>query len=216
MSRRREPEGAVELELRDGSWVSIRPIRPDDAAALERGFERLSADSRYKRFLTPVERLTEGQLRYLTEVDHHTHEALIAFDLAHPGEAVGVGRFVRDAGDDRAEAAVTVADDWQGRGLGTALTRMLAGRAAAEGIRCFTALLLAENVEMAALLEDVGDVEVTDREVGTVQVDVPLSSEITDDPALQRVLRAVVSSPLELASVPGEGVEGAAPPDSRS
>lgn len=209
------PAGVVEVELSDGSWAWIRPIRPDDAAALARGFERLSADSRYKRFLTPIERLTTSQLEYLTDVDHRDHEAMIAFDPGHPGEVVAVGRFVRDDDTHRAEAAVTVADDWQGRGLGMALTRILAGRAREEGIDCFTALLLADNEEMAGLLEDVGEVQVTEREGGTVSVDVPLDSDVTGDPALRRVLRTVAARPsVDLASVPGEGVAGESPPDS--
>lgn len=213
---RREPEGAVEVELQDGSWALIRPIRPEDAPALERGFERLSPDSRYKRFLTPVEQLTRDQLRYLTQVDHHDHEAMIAFDLSRPGEAVGVGRFVRNDATDRAEAAVTVADDWQGKGLGTAIIRILAGRAAEEGIRSWTALLLADNEEMTGLLADVGSVEVTDREVGTIEVEVPLDEELIRDPALQRVLRAVAATPIDLDSIPGESAEGEAHPDSGS
>jgi RimJ/RimL family protein N-acetyltransferase len=209
----REPAGVVEVELRDGSWAWIRPILPEDAPALARGFERLSADSRYKRFLTPIERLTQSQLEYLTNVDHRDHEAMIAFDPAHPGVVVGVGRYVRDDSTDRAEAAVTIADDWQGKGLGTALTRLLAARAEEEGITCWTALLLAENEDMAGLLADVGDVQITDREGGTIQVDVPLDPQLARDPALRRVLRAVASSSVDLAAVPGESVEGEAPPD---
>ena len=212
----REPAGVVEVELRDGSWVWIRPIQPADAPALKRGFEHLSADSRYKRFLSPVERLTESQLSYLTDVDHRDHEAMIAFDPAHPGEVVGVGRFVREDGSDRAEAAVTVADDWQGRGLGTALTRILAGRAEEEGIGTFTALLLADNEEMTGLLDDVGEVKVTERDGGTVKVHVPLDSDVTRDPALRRVLRTVASRPgIDLAAVPGEGAAGRATPEAR-
>ena len=148
--------------------------------------------------------LAPSQLRYLTEVDHHDHEALIAIDLAS-GDLVGVGRYVRerDAGD-RAEAAVTVADDWQGKGLGTALTRVLGGRAVEEGITCFTALLLAENKEMVGLLTGVGDVEVTAREGEAIQVEVPLAPEVVKDPALRSVLRAVAATDGRLASTPGE------------
>src|SRR5881275_1948671 len=62
--------------LRDGSTILIRPIEPDDKAALEEGLEHMSVDSRYKRFFAPVPRLTQQQLRYFTEVDHHDHEAL--------------------------------------------------------------------------------------------------------------------------------------------
>jgi RimJ/RimL family protein N-acetyltransferase len=199
---RHGPSDGVEVELSDESWVSIRPIRPDDADALARGFERLSPESRYRRFLTPMERLTKSQLEYLTDVDHHNHEALIALDLATPGEVVGVGRYVRDGDSDRAEAAVTVVDDWQGRGLGTALTRILAGRAAEVGINTFTAVLLAANTEMTALLADLGPVRVTGREGDVVEVDVPLEPEVTGDPALRSVLRAVAATPIDLARVP--------------
>ena len=191
----------VEVELRDESWVGIRPIEASDKDALLAGFNRLSDESRYKRFLAPMDTLTPTQLAYLTEVDHHDHEALVALDLAGDG-LVGVGRYVRED-DDRAEAAVTVADDWQGRGLGTALTRVLAGRAVEEGIACFTALLLAQNKEMFGLLEAVGEVEVRENQGETLQVEVPLSPEVVKDPALRSVLRAVAATDGELAKPPG-------------
>ena len=151
-----------------------------------------------------MDRLTSSQLRYLTEVDHRDHEALVAVDLA-AGDLVGVGRYVRDAEDGaRAEAAVTVADDWHRRGLGTALTRVLAGRAVEEGIRCFTAVLLSDNAEVAGLLKGVGELDVTAREGGATQVEVPLVPEVVKDPALRSVLRAVAASEGRLASTPGD------------
>jgi GNAT superfamily N-acetyltransferase len=165
----------VELTLRDGGAVLIEPIRPEHKPALQRGFERLSEQSRYSRFLAPMERLGAAMLDYLTEVDHHDHEALIAFDQRF-GDAVGVARYVRTEGSS-AEAAVTVLDEWQGRGLGTALTSLLAERALDEGIDRFTAVLLAENKEMIGLLESLGQVEVTGRESGTLEVEVPLEAE---------------------------------------
>ena len=66
------------VTLRDGSHVTVRPIRPQDAAPLRAGFERLSEESRYRRFLSPMQQLSGPMLRYLTEVDHHDHEALVA------------------------------------------------------------------------------------------------------------------------------------------
>jgi GNAT superfamily N-acetyltransferase len=192
----------VEVELRDESWVGIRPIQPDDKDALLAGFRRLSPESRYKRFLTPMETLTSSQLAYLTEVDHSGHEALVAIELSSR-DIVGVGRYVREGESDRAEAAVTVADDWQGLGLGTALTRVLAGRAVEEGISCFTALLLADNAEMVGLLDSVGEVETTAREGETIQVLVPLAPEVVKDPALRSVLRAVAATEGGLAKPPG-------------
>ncbi len=163
------------LTLRDGSIVFIQPIRPEDKRGLERGFKRLSDRSRYSRFLAPMERLSPSMLAYLTEVDHRDHEALIAFD-AESKDAVGVARYVRTGGSS-AEAAVTVLDDWQGLGLGTGLTSLLAERALEQGIDRFTAVVLAENREMMGLLESLGQVKVTDREAGILNVEVPLEPE---------------------------------------
>lgn len=199
---RREPEEGVEVELSDGSWAYLRQIHPSDRDTLRRGFEALSPDSRYRRFLTPMERLSESQLTYLTEVDHREHEAVIALSLPD-GDAVGVGRFIRDGASNKAEAAVTVLDSWQGRGLGTALTRVLAGRALEEGMGTFIALLLADNDDMVGLLRSVGPVEVVDRDRDAVSVEVPLDHEIASDPALRAVLRAVATTPIEMARRPG-------------
>src|SRR5207342_1997238 len=110
---------------------------------------RLSPESRRLRFLRRKDELTPAELRYFTDVDHHDHEALGALDHTG-GRGVGVARYVRDAGDPQAaEIAVTVADDWQGRGLGTELLAQLTRRARCEGIGRFTALVSANNAAMA-------------------------------------------------------------------
>src|SRR5689334_14196650 len=104
-------EGAP-VRLRDGSHVRLRPIRPGDKDQLERGFDRLSPESRYRRFLCPMNELSDHMLEYLTDVDHHDHEAIVALD-EESGEGIGVARYVRHL--DRpevAELAVTVMDDW--------------------------------------------------------------------------------------------------------
>lgn len=144
------------IKLRDGARIRVRPIQPDDKPALQRGFELLSEDSVYQRFLSPISELRPMDLVYLTEVDHHDHEALIAFD-EETGEPVGVARYVRAADDpEAAEFAITVVDDWQRRGVGTELVKQLSDRAREEGVRRFTALLLAQNHEMRGLLEKLG------------------------------------------------------------
>jgi GNAT superfamily N-acetyltransferase len=169
--------------------VRVRPVRRSDAGLLLRGFERLSEESRYQRFLAPMPELSESMVRYLTDVDHHDHEALVALDAA-TGEGVGVARYVRDLKDPRrAEAAVTVIDDWQGRGVGTLLLELLAGRAREEEIESFTALLLASNDEMMELLESLGPVRVVDRQAGTVEVETPLPTEGGLSPEIRRLLR---------------------------
>src|SRR5215831_21146875 len=142
--------------LRDGSAVLIRPVHGDDARLLADGFARLSARSRRMRFLAQKKELFPADLRYLTEIDHHDHEALGALD-ATDGRGAGVARYVRSAADPRAaEIAVTVVDEWQGRGLGRELVAQLAERARAEGIDRFTALVAADNVAVAGLARSFG------------------------------------------------------------
>ena len=146
----------VEDQLRDGTRVQIRPITPEDRAELAAAVRRLSPQSRYQRFLGAIDGLDERTLSYLTEIDHHDHEALVAFD-AGDGQAVGVARYARaPAGTDAAELAVVVADPWQGQGLGTLLIRRLVGRAQDEGITRLTALVLAANSDMLQLFEHEG------------------------------------------------------------
>ena len=88
-------------------------------------FERLSEESRYRRFFTTKNELSAAELDYLVDVDHEDHEAIIAIDPSS-GEVLGVARYIRSKDDaEVAEVAVTVADDWQRRGLGRALLRPL-------------------------------------------------------------------------------------------
>src|SRR5690242_9826358 len=159
--------------LRDGSKVVIRQIRRSDAPLLADGFARLGPESRRLRFLRRKDELSAAELRYFTDIDHHDHEALGALDHA-AGGGVGVARYVRDASDPQsAEIAVTVVDDWQGRGLGAELLAQLSGRARAEGIRRFTALVSADNAAMTALLRRLC-ADPLHREYGTVEWEIPL------------------------------------------
>jgi GNAT superfamily N-acetyltransferase len=141
-----------DVRIRDGTSIRVRPIAPSDKRALADGFARLSDESRYRRFFAPLNRLSTTDLSYLTEVDHHDHEALIAFD---PGsdQTIGVARFVRSDDPAVAEVAVTVADDWQGRGVATALLEQLVGRAREEGIERFLALILEDNEAAVQLFQ---------------------------------------------------------------
>jgi RimJ/RimL family protein N-acetyltransferase len=159
--------------LRDGSEVLIRQVRGSDAPLLADGFARLSARSRQMRFLSPKHSLSAAELRFLTEVDHHDHEAIGALSPAD-GRGVGIARFIRDPGDPKAaEIAVTIADDWQGRGLGTELLAQLSGRARQAGICRFTATVAYGNAAMAGLLQNMG-AELAGHGPGTVDYEVVL------------------------------------------
>jgi GNAT superfamily N-acetyltransferase len=137
----------VDLRLRDGTDVVIRPIRPGDKAMLARGMAALSPGSARLRFLAPKDHLSLAELRYLTEVDQVDHVALVAVVAGRPGALAAVGRWVRDREHpDAAEVAVVVCDDLQGHGLGTVLGLALADAARARGVTRFTATMLPENV----------------------------------------------------------------------
>jgi GNAT superfamily N-acetyltransferase len=154
------PDFQESIALADGTVVTLRHVRPADAPELQRAFERLSPESRYRRFFGGVSHLSDEAARYLTNVDGHDHVAIVATyespDLK--GErGVGVARFVRLRDEPTvAEAAITVVDDMQRRGLGRALSLALTEAARERGVRTFRAEVLAGNAPMLAILHDVG------------------------------------------------------------
>jgi GNAT superfamily N-acetyltransferase len=192
----------IEVELRDGSWAVVRPIEAGDRDAIRGAFGRLSDETRYRRFLGPVASLTEAQLDYLTDVDHRDHEALIAFDPV-TRNGIGVARFVRDPNDPAvAEAAVVVADEWQGRGLGSILCQLLAERARDVGIERFLATLLAVNRPMIRLLESVGPARMVSEEGPTITFEVTIPAQGIGE-QMRGLLRATARGLAQLARVPG-------------
>ncbi len=181
------PAGDAEhVRLRDGSSVVIRPIEADDRDHLRAGFDQLSEQSRYMRFQAPLASLSDQQLAYLTDIDHHDHEALLALDPSSD-DVVGVARFVR-INDGVAECAVVVADEWQGRGVATELLDRLVARAREEDVDRFTALVLAENAEALRLLERLGDT-VQSRVGSQVELDIELPVPPERSPHIKLVLQ---------------------------
>ena len=161
-----QPKLAAELE--------IRPIEPGDKAVLAAAVDQSSDEAIYRRFLNPHGRLTATELRYLTEIDHRDHEALIALDPAS-NEGVGVARYVRDPERrDSAEIAVAVLERWQGQGVGKALVHRLADRAHDEDIAQFTGLMLSHNRPMRCLLADLGTTRLLSSEAGAIELAVDL------------------------------------------
>lgn len=142
--------------LADGTLVRIRPLRPADRERLLAGFERFSPESRYRRFFTPTPRLTEGMIERLLDLDGHHRFALGAEQpwLGFlPGPGVGIARFTRDDHDPRrAEIAISIIDDMQGRGLGSLLLRELADAALDRGIDRFEAWVQPDNEPMKTLI----------------------------------------------------------------
>ena len=144
------------LTLDDGRVVQVRALEPRDRAGLAAAVGRLSDETRYLRFATSKPRLTERELDFLLDVDHHSHEAILALDPS-TGHGVAVVRYVQVSGEPRVvEIAATVADDWQGRGLGRALLEQLASRARDEGYSTLRATVLATNQRSITMLRRAG------------------------------------------------------------
>jgi GNAT superfamily N-acetyltransferase len=142
------------LRLADGTDVALRPLLAGDGALLAAGFERLSTRSRYRRFLAPVPRLTDSMLAFLTSVDGFNHRAWGAV-VDEPGGPVGAGvvRWVRSRTDPAvADMAVTVIDDYQGRGLGGLLQDVAVLDAFGHGVERFEGLVLGENISSRRML----------------------------------------------------------------
>ena len=146
------------LQLRDGSAIALRPLGAGDGQLLAAGFERLSPVSRYRRFLSPVPRLTDSMLAFLTSVDGSDHRAWGGL-VDEPGGVVGAGvvRWVRSKTEPGvAEMAVTVIDDYQGRGLGGLLVDVAVLDAFAHGVDRFEGLVLGENISSRRMLARAG------------------------------------------------------------
>jgi acetyl coenzyme A synthetase (ADP forming)-like protein len=164
-----------DVVLSDGGTVRIRPIRPDDERRLLGLYERLSDESLYLRFFSPVPAPTAAHLERLTTVDYDAHMALVA-QLGD--DIVAVARYDR-TDTDEAEVAFSVQDDQQGRGLGTLLLEHLAVVARSNGITTFSADTLPNNSRMLNVFADAGWKAHRSFADGTVRV--RFSIEPTDD-----------------------------------
>jgi N-acetylglutamate synthase-like GNAT family acetyltransferase len=153
---RSSPVRRVEFteKLTDGSIIYVRPINPGDLE-LERSFvDGLSKQSKYYRFLGGISRLTEDELRRFCDVDRQHEMAFIALD--GDGSQVGVARYVADKENSAAEIAVTVADQWQGKGVDDVLLRHLIDYARSCGIKRLFSIELAVNTDMYDLARRFG------------------------------------------------------------
>ena len=198
--------------LADGTKVTLRLITPADAEPLRQGFLRLSPTSRYRRFLSGMSELSDDMVRYLTEVDGINHVAVVAttdsLDLKSE-IGLGVARVIRLEGEPTvAEAAVTVSDDMQRKGIGRLLVRTMAEAALERGVQTIRAEVLAENAPMRRLLAEVGAVVRSDDGTSLV-LDIPLEwhrlalkegARDDDNHPLLRLFRAVAQSLVQLRS----------------
>lgn len=186
---------AEPLTLRDGSTVATRPVEPGDEHHIREIWDGMSELSRRRRFLAPTNEVSDEDMRYLVEVDHKRHEALIALDDGD--RCVGVARYVRVPGDrTAAEVAVVVADAWHRRGLGTALMLRLSERARENGIDHYTAIVASDNDVVLDALDRAGATRTAVTDEQEVEFSLPLPPDGLGD-RLSAALRAAAERPRE-------------------
>lgn len=159
-------------QLRDGTPIVVRLLRSEDRGLLREGFDRLSPESRYARFFAPKTTLTDEELDYLCNVDQEKHVAIGALHEAEDGTRLGLGiaRYI-EISPGRAEAAVAVVDEYQGRGLGRLLFMRLCAAARERGITTFTCEVLGSNPSMKYLLDAIAPTHGVQVSQGVVSFD---------------------------------------------
>jgi RimJ/RimL family protein N-acetyltransferase len=166
------------VRLRDGTAALVVPLLPANREALREEYERLSPDTRFSRFLAAVPELTDSMLDLLVDdVDGDDHVALVLLVLTDGGteRPLGLARIIRYPDDETAaDLAVTVVDDWQGRGVATALLEVLM-RHRPKGVERIVTVIDATNAASLAMLRRLGEVEVSEPEAGTQHVVVTLA-----------------------------------------
>ena len=160
----------------DGHVYTIRAIRPEDADRLQSFVRDMSEESRYFRFVSTLAQLTPRMLVRYTQVDYDRELALVAVvapgdeplgeqplaaDIAVAGAAdaeriIGVVRYLLNPDGETCEFAIAIADDWQGRQLGSTLMRAIIDAARAKGLRRMDGYVLANNARMLELMSYIG------------------------------------------------------------
>ncbi len=180
------------VTLADGGRVLVRELLPSDRDELAERYLELSPEARRLRFFNAPDHLSERLLDYLMDVDGPDRCAVVAFALDDEGTpGVGIARYVRSREDPTcAEAAVTVLDRYQNRGIATTLLRLLADHARDAGISTFTATVMWENRKLLDGLRAFGAVvEPSEPGIASVRIALPDPETAVPESDLHRALR---------------------------
>ncbi|MGZ5405002.1 MAG: N-acetyltransferase family protein [Nocardioides sp.] len=173
------------VHLRDGTEAFVVPLLPANREALRQEYEHLSRETRFSRFLSAVPNLSETMLHQLVDdVDGVDHVALVLLILSEDGTELplGLARIIRYPHDPTAaDLAVTVVDDWQGRGVATALLDVLM-RQRPKGVERIITVIRSSNAASLAMLRRLGEVRVSQSESGTTHVVVELLGAVPRAP----------------------------------
>tara|TARA_R110002110_G_scaffold205066_5_gene416857 strand:+ start:36693 stop:39374 length:2682 start_codon:yes stop_codon:yes gene_type:complete len=152
------PELEKTWHLPDGTDIVVRPIRPEDAAIEQTFVSELSAESKYFRFMSHLDKLSPLMLARFTQIDYDREMALVALTSEDSSAAkiVGVARYISNPDGSSCEFALTVADAWQKRGIGSQLMQRLMSVARERGLEVMEGDVLSRNRKMLRLCTRLG------------------------------------------------------------
>ena len=163
----------VTLQGEGAGHVGLGLLETTDASQLRSFFYRLSPETLYRRFHSPIVRPEQAQPARLLDVDHHDREAVVA---VVENEIVGVARYARRPGSDVAEVAVVVADGWQRQGVATRMLGALTERALSEGVHQFNLNMQSDNLAVLRLVRRLYPEARLSHSQGTCEAVVPVGS----------------------------------------
>lgn len=171
--------------LKDQTCVELRLVGPQDRKRYLKGFSRISARTNINRFHTFKTGFTEKELRYLLDIDNVHHLAIGAINCNRNDMGIGIARYISQADNPaRAEAAIVVIDEYQGKGLGKLLYRELMDRALENGIVTLSNTVMKDNRAMLHLLEQMGAQQISENEQ-VYELELQLSSPIESSDLIQ-------------------------------
>ncbi|WP_310452960.1 GNAT family N-acetyltransferase [Sulfuritalea sp.] len=145
------------FQAKDGTQVTIRPIKPEDVRMEQEFVKALSPEARYMRFMNTIREVSPAQLVRLTQIDYDREMAFVAIiDADGADKEIGVVRYATNPDGESCEFAIVVADDWQGKGLARRLMGILIDTARSNGLRYMHGDFLAENSRMLAFVSSLG------------------------------------------------------------
>ena len=158
------------MELEDGPAITFRKSQPADKNALKEMLYSLSDDSIYNRFISHVKKFPFQQVKNFLYVDHRSDEVLVGTipKKKSGSKIVAVGGYYLDPKTNRAEVAFVVRDEWQGKGIGRYMMRLLTTVAKGHGLRGFTAETMTSNMPMRHVFEKSGLIVSSTMEDGMV------------------------------------------------
>jgi len=155
-------------QLKRGRTVQLRPIRPEDGASLQKMVTNMSAESRYFRFMHAINNLSPQMIAQFTKLDYDRQMAFVAVSGSGSADVVGVSRYTMSSDRRSAEFAVSIADNWHGQGLASALMKLVIEHARAQSLVELVGDVLVTNTPMRGLMKSLDFVcsaDPNDREV---------------------------------------------------